>query len=69
MELVLWLLLCTYHGATKAVTDCWNVVRGLPVTVYELVLWLLALICNRLLECGLWFSGNCVYELGFFHNT
>ena len=30
----------TYHGATKFVTDCWNVVRGLLVTVYELVLWL-----------------------------
>ena len=24
----------------KFVTDCWNVVRGLLVTVYELVLWL-----------------------------
>ena len=20
--------------------------------------------CNRLLECGLWFAGDCVYELG-----
>ena len=23
------------RGATKFVTDCWNVVHGLPVTVYE----------------------------------
>ena len=23
--------LCTYHGATKFVTNCWNVVRGLLV--------------------------------------
>ena len=23
--------------------------------------------CNRLLECGLSFVGDCVYELGLFH--
>ena len=31
--------LCTYHSATKFVTDCWSVVRGLLVIVYQLVLW------------------------------
>ena len=51
MELVLWLSLCAYHGATKLVTGL-NVVHGLPVTVYELVLCMAFNFCNGLLECG-----------------
>ena len=35
-------------------TDCWNVVRGLPVIVYELVLWLSTFVTDCLnVVCGL----------------
>ena len=50
MELVLWLslIIMHIHGATKCVTVCWNVAHGLPVTVYELVLWLSSFVMDCL---------------------
>ena len=61
--------LCTYHGATKFVTNCWNVIRGFPVWACVVAFNF----CNRLLECtyacGSWFANDCVYELGLFHTA
>ena len=58
--------LYTYHGATKFVTNCWNVVCGLPVRTCVVAFNF----CNRLLECtyacGLWFATDCV---GLLHTA
>ena len=55
-------------AATKFATDCWSVVCGLQVTVYELVLWLSTFVTDNLnvvhgLPVTVYMSSGCPHSL------